>query len=102
LRSKAANDGARNIVLAYSSGSIEYQCKRTHPKAGPANGANKNKLVAIALNFGGNKSAFVPAPTAKTGLPVVPARNLQTRKPANELLNPAPRVKSMEMGRLKR
>jgi hypothetical protein len=49
----------------------------THPNAGPAKGAARNMLVAMARWRGVNKSAFVPAPTASAGLPARPAKNLQ-------------------------
>jgi hypothetical protein len=51
---------------------------------------------AIALSLGAYMSAFVPAPTASTGPPSVPAKNLQTSRLANDLLKPAPKTKNMK------
>jgi hypothetical protein len=70
----------------------------TYPKAGPRNGAMRNILVTTALCLGRNRSAFVPAPTANAGLPVRPARNRHMMSDARLLENPAPSVKSMNMG----
>ena len=50
---------------------------------------------AIARSLAAYISAFVPAPTARTGPPMVPAKNLQTSRLASESLNPAPRMNSM-------
>ena len=72
--------------------------RSAYPKAGPRNGAIRKQDVAKARTFGGNKSAFVPPPTANTGLPAVPARNRQARKEPKELLKPAPREKSIDIG----
>lgn len=58
----------------------------------------RNTLVTTALCRGENKSAFVPAPTANAGLPVKPAKNRHTIKLAKWFENPAPSVKSINMG----
>lgn len=70
----------------------------THPKDGPRNGAIRNSAVAFARWCGGNRSALLPAPTARAGLPVIPAKKRHTRKLAKLLLNPAPTVNSAKTG----
>jgi hypothetical protein len=73
--------------------------RKSYPREGPANGARRKKVVAMALVRGGNKSAFVPAPTARTGLPKNPAKNRHTRREPKFWENPAPSVKSIITGR---
>jgi len=58
-------------------------------------GIMMKKDDATALFLAAYMSALVPAPTARTGPPSVPAKNLQTSRLASELLKPAPRMKSM-------
>jgi hypothetical protein len=58
-------------------------------------GIMMKKDDAIALSLAAYMSALVPAPTASTGPPSVPAKNLHTSRLARELLNPAPRMNSM-------
>jgi hypothetical protein len=72
---------------------------RKGPRDGPRKGAIRKKPVALALSRGGNISARVPPPTAKTGLPVVPAKNRHTSSEANVFEKPAPKVKSAHIGR---
>lgn len=62
------------------------------------NGAIRNTAVIFARWCGGNRSALLPAPTARAGLPVRPAKKRHTIKLAKLLLNPAPSVKSMKTG----
>lgn len=76
LRCEAADDGSTHTHA------LVHQVKNpekmgTNPKAGPANGAARNILVATARWRGGNRSAFVPAPTASGGLPLTPAKKRQ-------------------------
>jgi hypothetical protein len=66
----------------------------------PRKGASRNAIVAAALCLGGNRSAFVPAPTLSTLAPARPAKNRHTNKDANDLLKPPPKVKSILIGRL--
>jgi hypothetical protein len=51
---------------------------------------------AIARFLALYMSAFVPDPTASTGPPMAPARNLHTSRLASDSLKPAPRMKSMK------
>jgi hypothetical protein len=74
------------------------QKKITHPSEVPRNGARRNRIVALARWAGGNRSALVPAPTARTGPPHRPAKKRQISSEANEVLNPAPRLNSMLRG----
>jgi hypothetical protein len=76
--------------------------KRTYPIAVPRKGARRNMDVALARLLGGKRSAFVAAPTARTGLPVRPAKKRQMSKDARLVEKPAPRVKSMLTKRLRR
>lgn len=86
--------------LSQSAQREKQNCQReiAYPREGPANGAARKMLVASARCRRGNRSAFVPAPTASAGLPVNPARNRQIARLPNELENPAPSVKSMKIG----
>lgn len=45
-----------------------------------------------------NHATILYSPTARAGLPVNPASNLQNRKLPKDCENPAPSVKSMNMG----
>lgn len=70
----------------------------THPRAGPRNGATRNALVVYALSLGGKVSAFVPAPTARTGLPVRPPRKRSASSDPKLFEKPAPIVRSRDTG----
>jgi hypothetical protein len=48
--------------------------------AGPRNGASKKTALAVALDIGGHRSEFVPAPIARQPAPKAPAKNRQTSK----------------------
>lgn len=89
------------IGLAQSVSTFDSQIvsrPTTHPSEGPANGAIRNMLVAMARTRGGNKSAFVPAPTASAGLPDRPAKNRHTHTLAKLFESPTPSVKSINIG----
>ena len=73
--------------------------RKTYPSAGPRNGASRKKMLAIARLCGGNKSAFVPPPTARTGPPVNPASIRHAQKVPKLLARPEPRINSADTGR---
>lgn len=73
-----------------------------YPRQGPMKGIQRKVDVDKARQCGGNTSEFVPAPTASTGDPAMPAKNRQMTILANVLLNPAPSVNSMLIGRERR
>lgn len=89
---KPPTTGLQNIST------YQWRFLYTYPRDGPINGAIKNTAVIFARWCGGNKSALLPAPTAKAGLPVRPAKNRHTIKLAKLLLNPAPSVNSVKTG----
>ena len=68
------------------------------PIAGPRNGASKNTALAAALDNGGHRSEFVPAPIARQPAPKAPAKKRQTKKEAKPCEKPAPKVNRREIG----
>lgn len=60
------------------------------------------QLVVTARVLGGNRSALVPAPTARGGLPQTPAKKRHTISGAILFEKPDPKVNNMKIGAVTR
>jgi hypothetical protein len=70
--------------------------------AGPRKGTSTKTALAVALDTGGHRSEFVPAPIARQPAPKAPAKKRQTSREPKFCDNPAPKVNKREIGMVHR